>query len=80
MYDVPLLIFPGAIFERRYNAQKVTQAGAGRMGEVNEFTVEWLRTSLERQSEYATGAKALGKCIRSYGGAAAAVEAIEQWG
>jgi UDP:flavonoid glycosyltransferase YjiC (YdhE family) len=80
MYDVPLLIFPGAIFERRYNAQKVAQAGAGRMGEVNEFTVEWLCASLERQSEYATRAAAIGKRIRSYGGAAAAVEAIEQWG
>jgi len=79
-HDVPLLIFPGAIFERRYNAQKIERAGAGRMGEANEFTVEWLRASLERQSEYATGAAALGKRIRSHGGAAAAVEAIEKWG
>jgi UDP:flavonoid glycosyltransferase YjiC (YdhE family) len=79
MHDVPLLIFPGAIFERRYNAHKVEQAGAGRMGEVNEFTAEWLRASLERQSEYATGATALGKRIRSHGGAAAAVDAIEKW-
>ena len=80
VHDVPLLIFPGAIFERRYNAQKVEQAGAGQMGEVSEFTVEWLRVSLERQPEYATGAIALGKRIRSYGGATAAVEAIEKWG
>jgi UDP:flavonoid glycosyltransferase YjiC (YdhE family) len=79
-HGVPLLVFPGAIFERRYNAQKVEQAGAGRMGEINEFTVEWLRASLERQSAYATGAIALGKHIRSYGGATAAVEAIEKWG
>jgi hypothetical protein len=80
VHDVPLLIFPGAIFERRYNAQKVEEVKAGRMGEVNEFTVEWLRASLKRQAEYATGAKAIGKRIRSYGGAAAAVEAIEKWG
>jgi UDP:flavonoid glycosyltransferase YjiC (YdhE family) len=79
-YSVPLLIFPGPIFERRYNAQKVEQAGAGRMGEVDQFTVEWLRASLERQSESAAGAVMLGKRIRSYGGAAAAVEAIEKWG
>jgi hypothetical protein len=78
-HAVPLLVFPGAIFERRYNAHKVEQAGAGRMGEVNEFTVEWLRASLERQSEYATGAAAIGKRIRAYGGAAAAVEAIAKW-
>jgi UDP:flavonoid glycosyltransferase YjiC (YdhE family) len=80
VHNVPLLIFPGAIFERRYNAQKVEETGAGRKGEVNEFTIEWLRASLERQPEYATGAAAIGKRIRAYGGAAAAVEAIEQWG
>jgi UDP:flavonoid glycosyltransferase YjiC (YdhE family) len=78
-HNVPLLIFPGAIFERRYNAQKVAQAGAGQMGEVNEFTVEWLRASLDRQSKCAAQAAVLGKRIRSYGGAAAAVEAIEKW-
>jgi UDP:flavonoid glycosyltransferase YjiC (YdhE family) len=79
MHDVSLLIFPGAIFERRYNAHKVEQARAGRMGEVNQFTAEWLRASLERQAECATGAAVLGERIRSYGGAAAAVEAIERW-
>jgi UDP:flavonoid glycosyltransferase YjiC (YdhE family) len=80
VHDVPLLIFPGAIFERRYNAQKVEQVGAGRMGEADQFTVEWLRAMLDRQSEYAIGAIVLGKRIRSYGGATAAVEAIEKWG
>src|SRR6266545_2803496 len=41
-YGVPLLTFPGPIFERRFNAQKVQQAGAGLMGEVTDFTVRWL--------------------------------------
>jgi UDP:flavonoid glycosyltransferase YjiC (YdhE family) len=76
---VPLLIFPGAIFERRYNAQKVEQAGAGLIGEVNQFTVEWLQATLERHSECLPQAATLGERIRSYGGAAAAVEAIEKW-
>lgn len=79
MHGVPLIVFPGAIFERRYNAQKVEQAGAGRMGEVDRFTVEWLRESLEHQAAYAARAAALGERIRSCGGAAAAVEAIERW-
>jgi UDP:flavonoid glycosyltransferase YjiC (YdhE family) len=78
-HGVPLLIFPSAIFERRYNAQKVEQAGAGRMGEVDQFTVEWLRASLKRRSKCAAQAAVLGKRIRSYGSAAAAVEAIEKW-
>jgi UDP:flavonoid glycosyltransferase YjiC (YdhE family) len=78
-HNVPLLIFPGAIFERRYNAQKVEQAGAGLMGEIDQFTVEWLRVALGRQPQCADRARALGKRIRSYGGAAAAVAAIEKW-
>ena len=79
-HSVPLLIFPGAIFERRYNARKVEQAGAGLMSEVDQFTVEWLCASLERRSKCAAQAAVLGKRIHSYGGAAAAVEAIEKWG
>jgi UDP:flavonoid glycosyltransferase YjiC (YdhE family) len=77
--EVPLLIFPGAIFERRFNAQKVRAVGAGLMGEVNEFTVDWLRTALTQQAECACHAAQLGARIRSYGGAPAAVMAIENW-
>ncbi|HEY63477.1 MAG TPA: hypothetical protein G4O02_02795 [Caldilineae bacterium] len=80
LHGVPLLIFPGPIFERRYNARKVEEAGAGFMGEVNEFTVEWLRASFTRQTECASRAAALRERIRSYGGAPAAVEAIAEWG
>ena len=80
MHAVPLIVFPGPIWERRYNAQKVDQAGAGLMGEVNQFTVEWLQTSLGDRSKCAAGAMALSKRIRSYGGATAAVAAIEKWG
>jgi UDP:flavonoid glycosyltransferase YjiC (YdhE family) len=80
MYGVPLITFPGPIWERRYNAQKVEQAGAGRMGEVDQFTAEWIRTALVLQPECAAQATVLSKHIRSYGGAAAAVEAIEKWG
>jgi UDP:flavonoid glycosyltransferase YjiC (YdhE family) len=79
MHDVPLIIFPGPIWERRYNAQRVEQAGAGLMGEVDQFTVAWLRAAMERQFDCAAHAATLGERIRSYGGAAAAVEAIERW-
>jgi UDP:flavonoid glycosyltransferase YjiC (YdhE family) len=76
---VPLLIFPGPIFERRFNAQKVQQAGAGRMGELPDFKVDWLRAALQARSDYAPRAAALGEKIRAYGGARAAVEALAQW-
>ncbi len=76
---VPLLIFPGPIFERRYNARKVEEAGAGRMGEVTEFIPGWLRRAMEQHSACAAQASRLGERIKSYGGAKAAVEAIECW-
>lgn len=74
---VPLLIFPGPIFERRFNANKVQMAGAGLMGEVDQFRPEWLRTALGRRSEFAPQAAVLGEKIESYGGPPQAVEAIE---
>ncbi len=79
MNGVPLVIFPGPIFERRYNARKVEAAGAGLMGEVDEFNADWLRRAFARQAECASKAVVLGERIRSYGGAAAAVEAIAGW-
>ncbi len=79
LHGVPLIIFPGPIFERRFNAQKVEAAQAGLMGEVNQFTPVWLRAAFKRQAEFASQAAALGKRLRSYGGAPAAVDAIANW-
>ena len=79
LHGVPLIIFPGPIFERRYNARKVEVANAGIMGEVNQFTVEWLRAAFERQTECAFQAAVVGKRLRSYGGPSEAVEAMMNW-
>jgi len=79
LHGVPLIIFPGPIFERRYNARKVGEAGADVMGEINQFTVAWLRDALERREACATRAAVLGGRLRSYGGPAAAVEAMVNW-
>jgi len=79
LHGAPLIIFPGPIFERRYNARKVEVANAGIMGEVNQFTVEWLRAAFERQAECAFQAAVLRKRLHSYGGPSAAVEAIMNW-
>jgi UDP:flavonoid glycosyltransferase YjiC (YdhE family) len=76
--DVPLLIFPGPIFERRFNARKVQEAGAGRMGEIDDFNPDWLRRALTQQTTFAQSARNLGEKIRSGGGAEAAVQAIER--
>jgi UDP:flavonoid glycosyltransferase YjiC (YdhE family) len=77
--DVPLIIFPGPILERRFNARRVQRVGAGTMGEVNQFTPGWLSKTMEQRAERAPHAARLGERIRSYGGAPAAIEAISQW-
>lgn len=79
IHAVPLLVFPGPIFERRFNAEKVKVAGAGEMGELPDFNVDWLQAILARRNEYAIHAGALGKKIESLGGAAHAVRMIAQW-
>jgi UDP:flavonoid glycosyltransferase YjiC (YdhE family) len=76
--DVPLIIFPGPIFERRFNAQMVQAAESGLMGELPDFNCDWLQTALGRQAGCAARAARLGERIRAYGGAAAAIRAIEE--
>ena len=78
--NVPLLIFPGPIFERRYNAQKVKEASAGLWGEIDQFTIEWLGETMAQREVILPGTAALGAKLRRYGGPQAAVEAIEGWG
>jgi UDP:flavonoid glycosyltransferase YjiC (YdhE family) len=80
LHGVPLMVFPGPLFERRYNARKVQAAGAGQMGEIDDFNPAFLKATLSKQEEYAPIARALGDRIRSFGGAPAAVSAIEKWG
>ncbi len=77
VYGAPLAIFPGPIFERRYNARKVQEAGAGRMGELPDFTPAWLQAVLADQARLAQAAAGLGRRIRAYGGAPQAVAALE---
>ena len=79
MNSVPLMIFPGSIFERRYNANKVQAAGAGWIGELDEFNLEWLHASLASYPICVPQAARLGHVIRSYGGASAAVDAIARY-
>jgi len=79
LHGVPLIIFPGPIFERRYNAKKVAETGAGLMGELDQFTAEWLQDVFKKQEVCASRAAVLGERLRSFGGATSAVEAIMSW-
>lgn len=79
LHGVPLILFPGPIFERRFNARQVEGASAGIMGELPEFEPGWLRAALAKRKRYATGAGELGAKLRSMGGPAAAVEAMNRF-
>lgn len=73
---VPLIIFPGPVFERRFNACKVQESGAGWMGETDQFTPAWIEKAMESRPERAGRAKALGEKICSYDGAEQVIRAI----
>jgi hypothetical protein len=79
-HRVPLVVFPGPIFERRFNAAKVQESGADRWGELPDFNAEWIADALKRRGACAAQAARLGEKILSLGGASRAVEAMEGWG
>jgi UDP:flavonoid glycosyltransferase YjiC (YdhE family) len=76
---VPLLLFPGPIFERRFNAGKVAENGAGFVGELSDFNAEWIRDKFERRAELRDGVARLRASFARMGGAEAAVKAAEDW-
>lgn len=74
---IPLILFPGPIFERRFNAQMVHNSGAGVFAELSDFNIGWLKTILSKKQGYAEKAKELGKKIDSYLGPITAIKAME---
>jgi UDP:flavonoid glycosyltransferase YjiC (YdhE family) len=75
----PLIIFPGPIFERRFNAERIQAAGAGRFGELPDFNEAWLANAMQNRTACAESAARLGEKVRSLGGAGRAVELMEGW-
>ncbi|MBN1438524.1 MAG: hypothetical protein JW929_03865 [Anaerolineales bacterium] len=78
-HKVPLLLFPGPIFERRFNAERVQAAGAGRFGEAPDFNARWIGEVMSGREAYAAAAARLGEKICALGGPPRAVEALETW-
>jgi UDP:flavonoid glycosyltransferase YjiC (YdhE family) len=78
-FGVPLIIFPGPIFERRFNAQKVAEAKVGIMGERTDFNPTWLREALDSREKYLETTRALQKSIQKYPGAQGVVQKMCSW-
>lgn len=79
LYGVPLILFPGPIFERRWNAEKVQRSGAGVMGELPDFSADWLREVLSRRKRYEAKAVELRNRLKELGGVSSALRALERW-
>jgi UDP:flavonoid glycosyltransferase YjiC (YdhE family) len=74
----PLIVFPGPIFERRFNARMVAARGGGLFAELGNFNEAWLAGAMRDRSRYAEQTRALGTRIASLGGPEAAVEIMER--
>jgi UDP:flavonoid glycosyltransferase YjiC (YdhE family) len=78
-FGVPLILFPGPIFERRFNARMVERAGAGVFGELPDFNPGWLSAAMVGRAVPAAAAADCAGRIRAHGGADAAVQAMERF-
>jgi UDP:flavonoid glycosyltransferase YjiC (YdhE family) len=67
-FKVPLLIFPGPIFERRFNARKVQEQNGGFMGELSDFNIVWLRDKIKRHQEILPQVQYLSERLNAYHG------------
>ena len=76
---VPLIIFPGAVFERRFNARMVEESGCGVMGEISDFSKGWIENKLHTQHKFSKKVELLYQKFTSYDGAKTAIKAIEEF-
>lgn len=77
LHNVPLLIFPGGIFERRFNATMVQKAGCGFMGEISNFSKCWIESKIRLRNDISQNVKKLSKRFKAYGGGREAIKAME---
>lgn len=76
---VPLVIFPGNIWERRYNAKKIQQAGAGKMGEVKDFNPQWISNICGNPEPYREHSARLGAALKKTGGVIGTFERLMEF-
>lgn len=76
---VPLLMFPGPIFERRYNSQMVQMNKAGKMGEISDFNASWICNNYDNLNNFTIGVKTLQEQFKSTDGVNGAYQKIIDW-
>jgi UDP:flavonoid glycosyltransferase YjiC (YdhE family) len=78
---VPQLIYPGKVFERRFNADSVAKAGAGLRLDDSDFKAEKIHELLERVStddNFSRISLECGQNLRKLGGTSKVISEIEK--
>ncbi|HPP04986.1 MAG TPA: glycosyltransferase [Spirochaetota bacterium] len=74
---VPLIVFPGAIFERRFNAERVEALKCGFIGELSDFNAKWLYEKISAIE--GLNIKAIQESFKKYKGVETAYKRIIDW-
>jgi len=80
IYAVPQIIFPGKIFERKYNASSIEKIGAGFHFTEDDFTTNKILLTInkfENNSIYKTNAEKIGNNLLKLGGVSKLIDIIE---
>jgi len=81
MYGVPQIVYPGNVFERKYNADSLVHLHAGVKLEKNGFTAKRIGNVVDefkKNPTYAENAKKAGEQLLNLGGVKTTVKAIEK--
>lgn len=72
-------MFPGAIFERRYNAKQVEREGGGFMGELSNFNRAWIRAKIDQLESLRSSLSRIQGEFHALKGARSAYTRICEW-
>jgi len=81
IYGVPQIIFPGKVFERKYNAQSIQKIKAGFYLDEDDFNADKIISNIknfETDLSYKENAKEAGEELLKLGGVAKIIDIMEQ--
>jgi UDP:flavonoid glycosyltransferase YjiC (YdhE family) len=80
IYGVPQIIFPGKVFERKYNAHSIKNIGAGLQCSESDFNSEAISTIIRKftsELAYQNNSERIGKELLKLGGVSQVVDVLE---
>jgi hypothetical protein len=81
IYGVPQIIFPGKVFERKYNAHSIENIGAGFQCAESDFNSEAISTIIQKlktELDYKSNSGRIGKELLKLGGVSQVIDVLEQ--